>query len=43
MNFGNIFKIIRKEHPKPTEAPAHWIKCKKCNALMYYKEIEANH
>ncbi|WP_353663031.1 acetyl-CoA carboxylase, carboxyltransferase subunit beta [Hydrogenimonas sp. SS33] len=43
MNFGNIFKSIRKEHPKPAEAPAHWIKCKKCNALMYYKEIEANH
>ena len=43
MNFGNIFKSIRKEHPKPSEAPAHWIKCPKCNALMYYKEIEANH
>lgn len=43
MNFGNIFKSIRKEHPKPAEAPAHWIKCPKCNALMYYKEIEANH
>ncbi len=43
MNFGNIFKSIRKEHPKPTEAPAHWIKCPRCNALMYYKEIEANH
>lgn len=43
MNFGNIFKSIRKEHPKPNEAPAHWIKCSKCNALMYYKEIEANH
>lgn len=43
MNFGNIFKSIRKEHPKPNEAPAHWIKCPKCNALMYYKEIEANH
>ncbi|BDY12322.1 acetyl-CoA carboxylase, carboxyltransferase subunit beta [Hydrogenimonas cancrithermarum] len=43
MNFGNIFKSIRREHPKPTEAPAHWIKCPKCHALMYYKEIEANH
>jgi len=43
MNFGNIFKSIRKEHPKPAEAPAHWIKCPKCNALMYYKEIDANH
>jgi len=43
MNFSNIFKSIRREHPKPTEAPAHWIKCPKCNALMYYKEIDANH
>jgi len=43
MNFGNIFKSIRKEHPKPSNAPAHWIKCPKCNALMYYKEIDANH
>jgi acetyl-CoA carboxylase carboxyl transferase subunit beta len=43
MNFGNIFKSIRKERPKPAEAPAHWIKCTKCNALMYYKEIDANH
>jgi acetyl-CoA carboxylase carboxyl transferase subunit beta len=43
MNFGNIFKSIRKEHPQKSEAPAHWIKCPKCNALMYYKEIEANH
>jgi len=43
MNFSNFFKSIRKEHPKQSEAPAHWIKCPKCNALMYYKEIEANH
>jgi acetyl-CoA carboxylase carboxyl transferase subunit beta len=43
MNFGNIFKSIRKERPKPAEAPAHWIKCPKCHALMYYKEIDANH
>jgi len=43
MNFGNIFKSIRKEHPKPAEAPAHWIKCPKCHALMYYKEVEAEH
>ncbi|MDD2904914.1 MAG: acetyl-CoA carboxylase, carboxyltransferase subunit beta [Sulfurimonas sp.] len=22
------------------EAPAHWIKCKSCHALMFYKEVE---
>lgn len=22
------------------EAPSHWIKCKSCQALMYYKEVE---
>lgn len=26
---------------KIAEAPAHWIKCKSCQALMYYKEVEA--
>jgi acetyl-CoA carboxylase carboxyl transferase subunit beta len=23
------------------DAPSHWVKCPKCQALMYYKEIEA--
>lgn len=23
------------------DAPSHWIKCPKCKALMYYKEVEA--
>jgi acetyl-CoA carboxylase carboxyl transferase subunit beta len=26
--------------PTSTEAPSHWIKCKSCQALMYYKEVE---
>ena len=25
---------------KSGEAPSHWIKCKSCQALMYYKEVE---
>ena len=29
-----------KKQASKDEAPAHWIKCKSCNALMYYKEIE---
>ncbi len=39
MNFGDIFNTFRKQ-PIEEEAPSHWIKCKKCNALMYYKEVE---
>ena len=38
MNFGEIFNTFRKEPEE--EAASHWIKCKKCNALMYYKEVE---
>ena len=39
MNFGEIFNTFRKQ-PSEQEAPSHWVKCKKCNALMYYKEVE---
>lgn len=30
----------KKPQPQKSEAPAHWIKCESCNALMYYKEVE---
>ncbi len=40
MNFGDIFKNFRKQQPSVNEAPSHWIKCPKCNSLMYYKEVE---
>ncbi len=40
MNFGDMFRNFRKTQPSPEEAPSHWIKCKKCNSLMYYKEVE---
>jgi len=42
MNFSDLFKNFRKEQPTKEEAPSHWVKCKKCNSLMYYKEVEAN-
>jgi len=29
-----------KKQASKDEAPAHWIKCNSCHALMYYKEIE---
>jgi len=42
MNFSDLFKNFRKEQPSKNEAPSHWVKCKKCNSLMYYKEVEVN-
>jgi len=42
MNFSDIFKNFRKEQPSKNEAPSHWVKCKKCNSLMYYKEVDNN-
>ncbi len=40
MNFGEIFGNFRKKQPSPAEAPSHWIKCKQCQSIMYYKEVE---
>jgi acetyl-CoA carboxylase carboxyl transferase subunit beta len=40
MNFGDMFKSFRRSQPTEQEAPSHWIKCPKCNSLMYYKEVE---
>ncbi len=39
MNFGDIFKSFRKQQSND-ELSSHWIKCPKCNSLMYYKEVE---
>ena len=42
MNLLNLFSrnsIVKKQATK-SEAPAHWIKCKSCQSLMYYKEVE---
>ncbi len=39
MNLFDLFGTS-KERPQKSEAPAHWIKCKSCNSLMYYKEVE---
>ena len=40
MNFGDMFRNFRKSNTQESEAPSHWIKCKNCNSLMYYKEVE---
>ncbi len=41
MNLGDLFRRVKRERPDPKEAPSHWIKCKKCQAIMYYKEVAA--
>lgn len=41
MIFQDIIKKMRRERPNPKDAPSHWIKCKKCQAIMYYKEVAA--
>ena len=38
--FNRISGTKKKEQSTHQDAPTHWIKCKQCNALMYYKEIE---
>ncbi len=40
MKFGDFFGNFRKTQPSPNEAPTHWVKCKSCQSLMYYKEVE---
>ncbi len=34
------FFSSKKNQPDQSEAPSHWVKCKSCESLMYYKEIE---
>ena len=41
MNLLSIFsRNFNKKQPVKSEAPAHWVKCKSCESLMYYKEVE---
>ena len=43
MNLLNLFsrnQQTKQQQPTKNEAPAHWIKCKSCQSLMYYKEVE---
>lgn len=40
MKFGELFGNFRKKQSSPKEAPSHWVKCSKCQSLMYFKEIE---
>jgi len=41
LNFLNLFtKTFDNKQPEKAEAGSHWIKCKSCHSLMYYKEVE---
>lgn len=41
MNLLSIFSFNSdKKQATKNEAPSHWVKCKSCQALMYYKEVE---
>ncbi|MDQ7046030.1 MAG: acetyl-CoA carboxylase, carboxyltransferase subunit beta [Sulfurimonas sp.] len=40
MNLLNLFSKDANKQPAQKEASAHWVKCKSCHALMYYKEVE---
>ena len=40
MNLLNIFSKISEKQPVKNEAASHWVKCKSCHSLMYYKEVE---
>ena len=40
MNLLNLFSKDTNKQPVKGEASSHWVKCKSCHALMYYKEVE---
>ena len=41
MNLLSIFSFNSdKKQPTINEPSSHWVKCKSCNSLMYYKEVE---
>ncbi len=41
MNLLSIFSFnADKKQVTKNEAPSHWVKCKSCHSLMYYKEVE---
>ena len=40
MNLLSIFSFSSDKQPVKNEASSHWVKCKSCQSLMYYKEVE---
>lgn len=45
MGLENFFKKfgINTSRASREEAPSHWVKCPACNAIVYYKEVLAQH
>ncbi len=41
MNFANLFSSMIGNRNNTENEQSNWIKCPKCLALMYYKEVEA--
>jgi len=40
VNILSLFSKNQDKQPVNTETSSHWIKCKSCSSLMYYKEVE---
>jgi len=44
MDIKSLFDKLKFEKkagaPKKVEAPSHWVKCPKCESLMFFKEVE---
>jgi len=40
LNLLNLFSRSTAKAPTKSEVSAHWVKCKSCHSLMYYKEVE---
>jgi len=40
LNILSLFSKNQDKQPVNTETSSHWIKCKSCSSLMYYKEVE---
>ena len=44
MNLSNLLGLVssdkKKPQPQKKEIAKHWVKCKSCQSLMYYKEVE---
>jgi len=40
LNLLSIFSFSSDKQPVKNEASSHWVKCKSCQSLMYYKEVE---
>ena len=40
MNFANLFSNMINSSEETKDEKSNWIKCPKCLALMYYKEVE---